>query len=193
MQSHSLSSSLTTFSLSLCFFFWCGPPFALLRLHSDVTSTLLQTASLFAVSMCVCVRLQLFLSSSLPLFPLLLPLPSPCLSALTLSLVPSLCLLTLLPCFSTPHSTSSPSSSFFFTFAFLPSSPDSSLAIFSSWHVCQFQWSGSLWWCRDGWIMEGRRNGGPKGQMHHARINGGRMERHLIFSRWGSHECSYNL
>lgn len=38
-----------------------------------------------------------------------------------------------------------------------------------------------------------KRGGRPRGQMHRAKESRGEMERHLMFSRWGSQECRSNL
>lgn len=38
-----------------------------------------------------------------------------------------------------------------------------------------------------------KRGGRPRGQMHRAKESHGEMERHLMFSRWGSQECRSNL
>lgn len=68
----------------ILFDFQCGCSFAPLRLHSDVTWSLSQTAGLYAVSMCVCVKLRLFLSSSLLLHPpLLFSIFQPCFSSVS--------------------------------------------------------------------------------------------------------------
>lgn len=94
-----------------------------------------------------------------------------------------------------PQPTLPPPPPLFFPFRLLPVSPLPRLPIFlySTCVSIWMEWLSTLRRCRDGWLAEGRRDGGPKGQMHQARDSGGEMERHLMFSRWGSHECSYNL
>lgn len=108
-------------------------------------------------------------------------------SPLSPSAVPLLCHLSF-------HNPPSPPP-LFFPFRLLPVSPLPRLPIFlySTCVSIWMEWLSTLRRCRDGWLAEGRRDGGPKGQMHQARDSGGEMERHLMFSRWGSHECSYNL
>lgn len=69
---------------------------------------------------------------------------------------------------------------------------------FSSRHVRQLRWSGSR---RSAAAPRRRaadhrgknRSGRPRGQMHRAKESRGEMERHLMFSRWGSQECRSNL
>ena len=115
-------SFFTLFLAFFLFIFRCGCSFAPLSFHSDVTSTLSQTASLHTVSMSA--ELRLFLSSSLLLFfpslSLLLSHRQPGFSSVSFLLFYS-------PFFSKSHLTSHSS------LALLCSPPP----ILSSRHVCQ--------------------------------------------------------